>query len=112
MESMAGTIIGVLVSEDVSSGDRDHRHLFSDCALRSATDREASWARRQIGLDPNPETVEGQINSIRLAFAKILAEWAQVPVDPTRIEVTAYPSNWGESHNVSVGVTPPTCEKK
>ena len=56
MESMAGTThqIGVLVSEVVKSGDGDMRHLFSDCALRTATDREAAWARRQLGLDPIP----------------------------------------------------------
>mgnify|MGYP001619535137 CR=1 FL=1 len=51
MESMAGPI-SVLVTEDIASGDRDIRHPFMERTVRGATDREAAWARRQLGLDP------------------------------------------------------------
>ena len=50
MENQAGTIrVGVV---EVRNDRRDfHQTGFE---VREATDREASWVRRQIGLDPNP----------------------------------------------------------
>ena len=50
MESTAGTIrVGVA---EVRSDSRDfHRTSFE---VREATDREAAWVRRQLGLDPIP----------------------------------------------------------
>ena len=50
MEHQASAIrVGVA---EVRNDSRDfHRTSFE---VREATDREAAWVRRQIGLDPNP----------------------------------------------------------
>lgn len=55
MESSAGTTtIGVLVTEDVKSGDGDPRHVFSDRIVRGATHSEILYVMRRLGLVPHP----------------------------------------------------------
>lgn len=50
MENQASTIrVGVV---EVRNDSRDYHHTGFE--VREATDREAAWVRRQIGLDPIP----------------------------------------------------------